>query len=179
MSPEDLKLLQVFSFRVWCVLFICLLIDLVLFVAVLGLHCCTGFSLVVASGGCSLVVAHRVLIAVASVVGEHRLWAAWASVVVVQAPEHWLRSCGIWTELLRGNGTPLQYSCLENPMDGGAWWAAVHGVAKSQTRLHFHFSLPCIGEGNGNPLQCSCLENPRDGEPGGLPSQGSHRVGHD
>ena len=32
-----------------------------------------------------------------------------------------------------GNGTPLQYSCLENPMDGGAWWAALHGVAKSQT----------------------------------------------
>ena len=42
-----------------------------------------------------------------------------------------------------GNGTPLQYSCLENPMDGGAWWAAVHGVAKSWTQLsdftfHFH-----------------------------------------
>ena len=46
-------------------------------------------------------------------------------------------------------------------------------------RLHFHFSLSCIGEGNGNPLQCSCLENPRDGEPDGLPSLGSHRVGHD
>ena len=66
-----------------------------------------------------------------------------------------------------GNGTPLQYSCLENPMDGGAWWAAVNGVAKSRTRLSdftftFHFSLSCIGEGNGNPLQCSCLENPRD-----------------
>ena len=45
-------------------------------------------------------------------------------------------------------------------------------------RLHFHFSLSCIGEGNGNPLQCSCLENPRDGEPGGLPSVGSHRVRH-
>ena len=69
-------------------------------------------------------------------------------------------------ELGEGNGTPLQHSCLENPMEGGAWWAAVHGVAKSQTRLSdftFTFSLSCIGEGNGNPLQCSCLENPRDG----------------
>ena len=47
-------------------------------------------------------------------------------------------------------------------MDRGAWWAAVHGVAGSRARLHFHFSLSCIGEGNGNPLQCSCLENPRD-----------------
>ena len=60
-----------------------------------------------------------------------------------------------------GNGTPLQYSCLENPMDRGAWWAAVHGVATE--RLHFQLSLSRIGEGNGNPLQCSCLENPRDG----------------
>ena len=50
-------------------------------------------------------------------------------------------------------------------MDGGAWWAAVHEVAGSRTRLsdHFDFSLSCIGEGNGNPLQYSCLENPRDG----------------
>ena len=68
-----------------------------------------------------------------------------------------------------GSGPPLQYSCLEHPMDGGAWWAAVHGVTKSRTRLsdwvteRLHFSLSCIGEGNGNPLQCSCLENPRDG----------------
>ena len=46
-------------------------------------------------------------------------------------------------------------------------------------RLHFHFSLSCIGEGNGNPLKYSCLENPRDGQPGGLPSLGLHRVGHD
>ena len=63
-------------------------------------------------------------------------------------------------------GNPLQYSCLENPMDRGAWWAAVHGVMKSlmlTERLHFHFSLSRIGEGNGNPLQCSCLENPKDG----------------
>ena len=60
-----------------------------------------------------------------------------------------------------GDGTPLQYSCLENPMDGGAWWAAVHGVAKGRTQAT-SLSLPCIGEGTGNPLQCSCLENPRD-----------------
>ena len=65
-----------------------------------------------------------------------------------------------------GNGTPLQYSCLENPMDGGAWKAAVHGVAESWTRLSdftFTFHFYGIGEGNGNPLQCSCLESPRDG----------------
>ena len=64
------------------------------------------------------------------------------------------------------NGNPLQYSCLENPKDRGAWWAAVHAVAEESDtteRLHFHVSLSCIGEGNGNLLQCSCLENPRDG----------------
>ena len=50
-------------------------------------------------------------------------------------------------------------------MDGGAWWAAVHGVAKSQTQLSDFTSLTSyfiIGEGNGNPLQYSCLENPMD-----------------
>ena len=54
------------------------------------------------------------------------------------------------------------------------------GLEESDTteQLYFHFSLSCIGEGNGNPSQCSCLENPRDREPGGLPSMGSHRVGH-
>ena len=67
-------------------------------------------------------------------------------------------------------------------MDREAWCSAVHGVTKGWNmteRLHFHFSLSCIGEGNGKPLQCSCLENPRDGEPGGLQSMGLHIVGHD
>ena len=57
---------------------------------------------------------------------------------------------------------PLQHSCLENTMGGGAWWAAEE--SDTIERLPFHFSLSCIGEGNGNPLQCSCLENPMDGE---------------
>ena len=62
------------------------------------------------------------------------------------------------------DGNPLQCSCLENPMDGGAWSAAFHGVAEldATERLHFPFSLLCTGEGNGIPLHCSCLENPRD-----------------
>ena len=62
-----------------------------------------------------------------------------------------------------GNGSPLQYSCLENPVDGGAWWAAVHRAVQSQTRLRWLSMHACIGKGNGNPLQYSCLENPRDG----------------
>ena len=80
-----------------------------------------------------------------------------------------------------GNGTPLQYSCLENPMNGGSWKAAVHGIPEGWTlteRLHFHFSLSCIGEGNGNPLSVLAWRIPGTGEPGGLLSKGSHRVRH-
>ena len=62
-----------------------------------------------------------------------------------------------------GNGNPLQYSCLENPVGRGAWWAAVHRVTQSQTWLKRLCMHACIGEGNGNPLQYFCLENPRDG----------------
>ena len=62
-----------------------------------------------------------------------------------------------------GNDSPLQYSCLENPVDRGAWWAAVHGVTQNRTQLKRLSMYACTGEGNGNPLQCSCLENPRDG----------------
>ena len=52
-----------------------------------------------------------------------------------------------------GNGNPLQYSCLKNPMDSGAWWAAVHRVTQSQTWLKRLSMHACIGEGNGTPLQ--------------------------
>ena len=64
-----------------------------------------------------------------------------------------------------GNGTPLQYSCLEKPMDGGAWQAAVHGVVKSWTRLSdftFTFHFPAL-EKEMATHSCSCLKNPRDG----------------
>ena len=90
---------------------------------------------------------------------------------VLQSFSIWLLFLNLLILLVRRlkcllNGTPLQYSCLGNPTDGGAWKAAVHGVAIGPDTtgwLHFHFSLSCTGEGNGNPLQCSCLENPRDG----------------
>ena len=81
-----------------------------------------------------------------------------------------------------GNGDPLQHSCLENPMDGGAWWAAVHGVAKSQTRLSdftctFHFHA--LEKEMATHSSVLAWRIPGTGEPGGLPSMGSHRVGHD
>ena len=60
-----------------------------------------------------------------------------------------------------GNGHPLQYSCLENAVDRGTWWAAVYGAAQSWTRLKRLIMPACIGEGNGHPLQY-CLEIPKD-----------------
>ena len=81
-----------------------------------------------------------------------------------------------------GNGTPLQYSCLENPMDGGAWQAAVHGVSKSRTQLSdFTFTFPFYALEKEMATHSSILawRIPGMGEPGGLPSMGSHRVGHD
>ena len=93
-----------------------------------------------------------------------------------------LQSTGSLSCIGEGNGNPLQCSCLENPRDGGAWWAAIYGVAQSQTRLKRLSSdkeLPANagdvrdldsipgsarspGGGHGNPLQYSCLENPMD-----------------
>ena len=81
-----------------------------------------------------------------------------------------------------GNGTPLRYSCLENPMDGGARWAAVHGVAKSRTRLsHFPFTFhfPALEKEMATHSGVLAWRIPGTGEPGGLPSMGLHRDGHD
>ena len=78
-----------------------------------------------------------------------------------------------------GDGTPLQYSCLENPMDGGAWCAAVHGVAKSWTQLSdFTFPLHFYASEKEMATHSSVLawRIPGTAEPGGLPSVGSHRV---
>ena len=81
-----------------------------------------------------------------------------------------------------GNGTPLQYSCLENPMGGGAWWAAVHGVAKSRTRLNdfsFTFHFHALEKEMATHSSVLAWSIPGTGEPGELPSMGSHRVRHD
>ena len=88
---------------------------------------------------------------------------------------------GVRLGLGEGNGTPLQYSCLENPMDGEVWWAAVHGVAKSRTRLSdfpFTFHVHALKE---MATHCSVLawRIPGTAEPGGLLSLGSHRVQYD
>ena len=96
----------------------------------------------------------------------------------------WLKSgnCVVWIHWRRRWGTPLQYSCLENPMDGGAWWAAVHGVAKSRTWLSdfiFTFHFHALEKEMATHSNVLAWRISGTGEPGGLPSLGSHRVGHD
>ena len=81
-----------------------------------------------------------------------------------------------------GNGTPLQYSCLENPMDRGVWQAAVHGVPKSRTRLSdftFIFHFHALEKEMATPSSVLAWRIPGMGEPGELPSMGLHRIGHD
>ena len=89
----------------------------------------------------------------------------------------------ILTHIYReGNGTPLQYSCLGNPMDGGAWKAAVHGVAKSRARqsdFTFTFHFHALEKEMATHSSVLAWRIPGMGELGGLPSMGSHRVGHD
>ena len=97
---------------------------------------------------------------------------------------HHLTSCLFEFALLgasgEGDGTSLQYSCLEIPMDGGAWWAAVHGVAKSWTRLRdFLFTFMHWRRKWQPTPSVLAWRTPGTGESGGLPSMGSHRVGHD
>ena len=84
-------------------------------------------------------------------------WGRYESDTTEQLPFHFSLSC-----IGEGNGNPLQCSCLENPRDGGAWWAAIYEVAQSRTRLKRLSMHACIVEGSGNPLQYSRLENPRD-----------------
>ena len=100
----------------------------------------------------------------------------------------WLGFCAslprvqIWTLIREQNGTPLQYPCLENPMDGGDWKAAVHEVAKSQTGLSdltFTFHFHALEKEMATHSCVLAWRIPGTGEPGGLPSMGSHRVGPD
>ena len=107
----------------------------------------------------------------------------------------WLIHTGVWQKPTQyctyppikinngeGNGTPLQYSCLENPMDREAWWAAVHGVTKSRTQLSdftFIFHFHALEKEMASHSSVLAWRIPGMGEPGGRPSMGSHRVGHD
>ena len=100
--------------------------------------------------------------------------------------EKWRKQCfkersweGIAALDREGNGTPLQYSCLENPMDGGAWWVPVHGVAKSRTQLSnftFTFHFHTLEKQMATHSSVLAWRIPGTGEPGR--SMGSHRVGH-
>ena len=81
-----------------------------------------------------------------------------------------------------GNGNPLQCSCLENPMDGGAWKAAVHGVAEGRTQLNdftFTFHFHALEKEMATHASVLAWRIPRTGEPGWLPFMGLHRAGHD
>ena len=104
-------------------------------------------------------------------------WGLEESDMTERLPFHFSLSC-----IGEGNGNPLQCSCLENPRDGGAWWAAVHGVSKSRTRLSdftFTFHFHALEKEMATHFNVLAWRIPAMGEPGGLPSMGSHRVGHD
>ena len=104
------------------------------------------------------------------------------SINIMKATSYSLICVLLYTADGESNSDPLQYSCLENPMDGGAWWAAVHGVARSRTRLSdftlfFHFHA--LEKEMATHSSVLAWRIPGTGESGGLPSMGSHRVGHD
>ena len=90
--------------------------------------------------------------------------------------------CHLIVKIGDSNGTQLQYSCQENPMDGGTWQAAIHGVTKSRTRLSdfiFTFPFHALEMEMGTHSSVLAWRIPGMGEPGGLPSMGSHRIRHD
>ena len=97
--------------------------------------------------------------------------------------DEWIKNMWyIYTIVREGNGNPVQYSCLENPMDGRAWWAAVHGVTKSWTQLSnftFTFHFHALKKEMATHSSILVWRIPGTGKPGGLPPMGSHRVGHD
>ena len=91
-------------------------------------------------------------------------------------------SCLVLAHHREGTGTPLQYCCLENPMDGGAWWAAIHGVAKSRAQLSdftFTFHVHALEKEMATHSSTLAWKIPWTEEPGRLQSMGSLRVGHD
>ena len=114
-------------------------------------------------------------------------WAAVYGVAQSQTRLKWLSRSSSRIKSREGNGgevleNPLQYSCLENPMVRGAWWAAVHGVMKSQTRLSdftFTFHFHALEKEMATHSSDLAWRIPGTGEPGGLPSMGWHRAGHD
>ena len=109
-----------------------------------------------------------------------KLFMRWPETISVLPLSYWMFQTNVWHSVY-SNGTPLQYSCLENPMDWGAWWAAVHGVAKSRTRLSdftFTFHFHALEE-MANHSSVLAWRIPGTEEPSGLPSMGSHRVWHD
>ena len=101
-------------------------------------------------------------------------WSAWWCPIVSLGSVHFSSR--------ERSGTPLQYSCLENPTDRGAWYAAVRGVAKSWTRLSgftFTFHFHALEKEMATHSSVLAWRIPGTEEPDGLPSMGSHRVGHD
>ena len=119
-----------------------------------------------------------------AIIKRHSVWDFSGGPVVKNLPskvETWVWS--LVKELSgEGNGTPLQYSCLENPMDRGAWWDAVHGVAEGRTRLSdftFTFHFHALEKEMATHASVLAWRIPGTGEPDGLPFMGLHRVGHD
>ena len=105
------------------------------------------------------------------------------SMGLLEVGHDWATSLSLFTFMhWRRKWQPTPLSCLENPMDGGAWWTAVHGVSKSQTRpsnftFTFHFHALEKKMATHSSVLAWRISGMR--EPGGLPSLASHRVGHD